>query len=663
MRSHDALPLNFVSDNRKNAQLPNVPPQQQPQHQQAPRQHAYTFDGSDLVQHVNYGQHNQPDNTNSVTAVHVSSNGYITPSKAGSNNESFNSNSLSDHSYDLHQESEMLTTSYGPSWQSSATQSLVVADSAASSLCSTTLPSSLNEAHRFHSPTKSINTPLGGNSPGSKMIGPQVNVDLTLADSVITENTEVLERALFGSRGDGEGSSLTNSLLNVTGTTIGHQYLQQINQSQNYSDYSRSSHNTDQPHPQLVLHHTNNGSHGNQQNDHMLSHHSNTSSPSYKAANENSSVSYTVMSRPDDYNNYITTTTTATAISVTGEISPKSNQVTGNNAVTNSHSPVAEQFQSHYNQRSPQNGATLSLSNSGKNATQLQSDAVTGNSPPMNRQAIQTANSMATSSGPSNNLPKSNSEQNHVLLSDNRTAITPSSDNPQTGTVVNNRAVDDGIHNNSDVTMPAQYQSDTCGNTNRRQLLQQSSVSSDVMATRSSVEGDGCSQSRADNTANANNQVVTSSHDPSEHHVTITDGGQQLEHTVLSFTPQSTNNDGQFVERSNAIRSSSQNQSSPISTSHQLSSTLEDSTVESDNVIKQCSPLSQREAGVGTSMLFSTSPLPAITSTHEKVSSTAEASGKPAELDEGMYCVCVLCVCVCVRVCVYVCVCVLYNAV
>ena len=657
LRSQDAFPLNFTSNNRKIAQqhLPNLLPRQQLQHQQtAPRQRAYTSDGLDLVQHRR--DHNDQQGcysyTRNTTTVHPNSNNYASPS---SNDDSINSNSLSDHSYgidELHQESEVLTTSYGPSWQSSATQSLVVADSAANSLCSTTLPSSLNGAHHSHSPTKSVtNSPHEGNLSGSKMLGPRVNVDLNLADSVVAENTEVLERALFGSRGDGEGSSLTNSLLNVTGATSGH-YLQQNNQSR-LQDNNRIQLPPAQPHPQLVLH-TSSGSYGDQQIDHSSGYHGNITnirSPSNHATNENTGLDHMVT--PHGYNRTVNDHTPTISDSINND--QLTTQSYSDDVIT-SHSTAVEQLHNvniqprsiqRSNNTSHDETMMLSMNNVDQRTytRELDINTAIGNSPIDSK----STNNTVANVNPSNNP-----------LTDDSRQLSPSV-----------RAT--GNHNNSldssEVTMPLEYQSTVYNNSGRRVLVKQNSVSSDTMAVRSSVEGDGCSQSRADVTAtvkNTVNNVVTSSHNPVEHHVIVTDGEHQLEHNVNTAQP------GQLMEQRSPSGLSSQHLSLPVPGSHQLSlktCTVSDGTNDSDKTVIQQNPLSQREAGVGTSMLFSTSPLPPITSSPDKNNSTNEANGKPVELDEGVYvyvtmchsmaCVlwCIVCVCVCVCVRARVCVC------
>ena len=604
MRSHDAFPLNFTSSNRKVAQ-PNLLPRQQLQHQQvAPRQRAYTSDESDLVQHRRdqndqQGRHSYTHNTNTVHT-----NDYTSPSKAGSNDDSINSNSLSDHSYgidELHQESEVLTTSYGPSWQSSATQSLVVADSAANSLCSTTLPSSLNGVHHSHSPTKSvINSPHEGNSSGSKMLGPRVNVDLNLADSVVAENTEALERALFGSRGDGEGSSLTNSLLNITGATSGH-YLQQNDQSQlQHNNHAQLP----QPHPQLVLHHTNSGSYGDQQNDCSSGCHSNitnTRSPSNHVANENTSLGHTVT--PHGYNRTINHPPT-----IPGNVSTLNNDQlttqTYNDNITASHSTAVEQLhdvniQPHSIQRSNNTSHETPLSSTNNVDQRMNTGQLDiKNNSPIDSKSVVNVN---------------------TLLTDDSRQLSPNVRAAQRS-MINNDSPD-----SSEVTIPSEYQSTVYNSSDRKEVLkQQNSVSSDTMALRSSVEGDGCSHSRADVMATVNNTMnsVVISHDPVEHHVTVIDGEHQLEHS--STTVKSVNSD---MEQSDTSGLSSQHLPLPMPGSHHPG------TSDNDKIVNQQSPLSQREAGVGTSMLFSTSPLPPITS--DKI--TSEANGQPVELDEGVY--------------------------
>ena len=612
MRSHDTSPLNFTSGNRKVAQqrLPNLLPQQKA----APRQRAYTSDGSDLVQHRRddqQGHHSYARNTNTVHT-----NDYTSPSKAGSNDDSINSNSLSDHSYgidELHQESEVLTTSYGPSWQSSATQSLIVADSAANSLCSTTLPSSLNGAHQSHSPTKSLlNSPHEVNSSGSKMLGPRVNVDLNLTDSVIAENTEALERALFGSRGDGEGSSLTNSLLNVTGGATSGHYLQQQN------DQSQLQNNNHaqllQPHPQLVLHH---GSYSDQQNDHLSGHHGNisyTRSPSNHTPNGITSLG--AMVTPRGYN--------GTIDHASANICTLNNDQLTTQAynVMTSHSTVVEQLHNinippHSIQRSnntPCDETTLSSTDNvdqRTNTRELDINTTTDNSPIDN-------NTVA------------NRDPSNISLTNNSEQLSPSVGASAQRSMISNDSLDN--------TVPSEYQSTVYNSS--EVLKQHNSVSSDTMAIRSSVEGDGCSQSRADITATVNNTVnnnVVTSHNPVEHHVTITDGEHQLEHS--STTAQSVSSDG--VEQSDTSGLSSQHLSLPMSDSHQPSlntcTVSGDGTSDCDKIVNQQSLLSQREAGVGTSMLFSTSPLPPITNSPDKNNSTSEANGKPVELDEGVY--------------------------
>ena len=646
MRSHDPVShnTNFTAGNRKVAQqrLPNLLPQQKT----APRQRAYTSDGSDLVQHRRDHNDQQEHHlyAHNTNTVHTSD--YTSPSKAGSNDDSINSNSLSDHSYgidELHQESEVLTTSYGPSWQSSATQSLIKADSAANSLCSTTLPSSLNGAHHSHSPTKSvINSPHEVNSSGSKMLGPRVNVDLNLTDSVITENTEALERALFGSRGDGEGSSLTNSLLNVTGGATNSHYLQQSDQLQLQNNNHAQ---LPQPHPQLVLHH---GSYGDQ-NDHSSGHHGNITyirSPSNHTANGITSLD--PMVTPHGYNG---TVDHASAIS-DNVCTLNNDQLTSQACnVTTSHSTATEQL---HNVNLPPHSIQRS-NNTSCDETNLSST----NNIDQRTNTRELDINTTTDNGPIDNNTIANMDPSSIPLTSDGGQLSPSVRASVQGSMISNDSLDN--------TLPSEDQS-TVYNSSDRLIKQQNSVSSDTMAVRSSVEGDGCSQSRADITTIVNNTVnnsVVASHDSVEHHVTIADGEHQLEH--ISTTAQSVSSDGELVEQSDTNGLSSQHLSLPMPGSHQpslkTSTASGDGTSDCDKIVNQQSPLSQREAGVGTSMLFSTSPLPPITISPDKDNSTSEASGKPVELDEGVYvewqCVCV-CVraCVCVCVCVYVCVCV-----
>lgn len=602
MRSHDTFPLNLTPSNKKVAQqqLLNLLPRQQG----APRQRAYTSDGSDLVQHRRddqQGHHLYAHNTNTV---HTSD--YTSPSKAGSNDDSINSNSLSDHSYgidELHQESEVLTTSYGPSWQSSATQSLIVTDSAANSLCSTTLPSSLNGAHHSHSPTKSvINSPHEINSSGSKMLGPRVNVDLNLTDSVITENTEALERALFGSRGDGEGSSLTNSLLNITGGTNGH-YPQQNDQSQLQNNNHAQ---LPQPHPQLVLHH---GSYGDQQNDHSSGHHGNTTythSPSNHTANGITSLGPMVTQH--GYNG-----TLNNASAVSDNICTLNNdQLTAQAHATTSHSTTVEQVNTSI-QRSNNTSCDETTLSSTNNVDQ--------------RTNTRELNINTTDNSPIDNNTVANVDPLNNPLTNNSGQLSPSVRASTQRSMISNDSLDN--------TSSSEHQS-TVHNSSEV-LKQQNSVSSDTMAVRSSVEGDGCSQSRTDITAIVNstvsNNVVTSV----EHHVTITDGEHQLEHS--STTAQSVSSDGELVEQSDTGGLSSQHLSLPMPGSHQssLKTCMVSGDGDNDKIANQQSLLSQREAGVGISMLFSTSPLPPITTSPDKNNSTSEANGKPVELDEGVY--------------------------
>ena len=594
-RSHDALQLNSVSSNRKFAQqqLPNLLPQQQLQHQQAiPRQRAYTSDGTDLVQHRR-GDNNQHSHsyTPNITTVHASNNNYASPIKTGSNNDS---NSLSNHSYtidELHQESEVLPTSYGPSWQSSATQSLVVPDSAANSLCSTALPSSLNGAHHSHSPAKSmLDSPHEASSSGSKMLGPRVNVDLNLADSVIAENTEVLERALFGSRGDGEGSSLTNSLLNITGATSGH-YLQQNSQSQ-LQDYNHVQLPSGQLHPHLALHHTGNVNH---QNAESYGYHGNiahTLSPSNHITNENTGMIAMVTSTPRDYNRGIPTRTGNASTLNNDQLPPQTYS-------DDIHSATVEQFHNVNMQHGSNQGNSMSHETATSN---VDVKSATDDNPIDNTSAINAVANVNTS----NILTGSNGQLLPVVRAVHS----------------NGESID-----NSEV-ITSECQSIVYNTSNRNELLKQDSVFSDAVAMRSSVEGDGCSQSRADITASVNN-VVAASHDLVEHRVTITDGGHQIEHSsqlVIS--------NGQSTEKSEANESSSQHLIPGSQQPSLKTSTLSEDGA--DEVMNQQSPLCQREAGVGTSM-FSTSPLPPITVSPDKNDSTSEvAGGKPAELDEGV---------------------------
>ena len=688
-RSHGtASQLNYVPSNRKIAQqqLPSLlsqhqqqqlhyqqttPVQQQQQQlryqQTVPVQHAYALDGSDLVQHRNY--HGDLRDITNTTIIHTDN---TPPSKAGSNSGSINSNSLSDHSYaidELHREPEVLATSHGPVWQSPATRSLVVVDSAANSLCSTTLSSSLNGAHHPQSPTKSLmSTPVAPHesySTGSKMLGPRVNVDLSLADSVITENTEALERALFGSRGDGEGSSLTNSLLNITGATSGY-HLQQNSQSQlqDYNPGLSPSSCNNQPHPQLVLHYTGTDGYGNQQ---LSGHHSNMNirSPSNHATNEN--VSYSNMVTPTSHSSSIAMSTSHHTSGASSNISAVSNPaipLVEHNNNTSSHSPVIEQFQSHSNPSSNNTSRNTTLEDDNDQLKNTKGHQLNINSsasnPPADQPGIQVADSTVTNRDPSNVLLTNNNGQ----LSPNPTATTAQ------GSTVSSEAAHDNSLDSLDGAMPSHLSV-----SNRRQVLQQGwkdSVSSDVMAFRSSVEGDGCSQSRVDTVVTISHNTVTSSHEPTEHHVSITHGEHQLESTVLGSTAKPVTSDEQIMEQTDVVGSSVQKQFISTSDSDQslvntkdTYSTSEDGMVESDKVRQQRSPLSKREAGAGTSTLFSTSPLPPITVSPEKDITTSEVSGKPAELDEGMclYCIYnininVMCVFVCVCVYVYVCVCV-----
>ena len=633
IRSHNALLLNLVSSNRRivQQQLPNLLPRQQLQHQQAiPRQRAYTSDGTDLVEHRrgNNDRHSHSYTPN-MTTVHASN--YASPSKIRSNNDS---NSLSDHSCtidEVHQESEVLTTSYGPSWQSSATQSLIVPDSAANSLCSSTLLSSLNGVHHSHSPTKStLDSPQETSSSGSKMLGPTVNVDLNLADSVIAENTEVLERALFGSRGDGEGSSVTNSLLNITGATSGH-HLQQNYQS-HLLDYNHVQLPSDQPHPQLALHCSTSSNYGNHQNVQMYGNHGNitrTHSPSNHIANENTGMVAMETSTPHGYDKLIPTRTDNASTPNNDQQAP---QVYNDNV----HSAAVEQF----------------------NDVNIQHHSNQGN----NLSHETTTNNVDVKSSTDDNPIDSTSTINAVVdvnISNNLLTDINGQLSPAVGAAAvhySNDSID-----NYEVTT-SECQSSVNNNSSRKELLIQDSVPSDAIAIRSSVEGDGCSQSRADVTTVRN--VVTASHDLVEHHVTITDGGHQIEHSLEMVI-----HNGQFTEESDTNGSSSQHLSLPIPGSQQPSfktSTIsEDGT---DEAVNQQSPLSQREAGVGTGMLFTTSPLPPITVSPDKNNSTSEAAGgKPAELDEGVstsmsfyrmtVCVVHTCVC-CAHLCVLMCICV-----
>ena len=518
----------------------------------------------------------------------------------------------------------MLATSYAAVWQSPATRSLVVADSAANSLCSTTLSSSLNGAHHAHSPTKSLmsspNASHESYSSSSKMLGPRVNVDLSLADSVITENTEVLERALFGSRGDGEGSSLTNSLLNITGATSGH-HLQHHSQFQ-LQDYNHGlspSSCSNQPHPQLVLHYTGSDAYGNQQSS---GHHSNitdTRSPSNHTTNENASLNHIVTSTP--HGNNITVVAGHHTSVASGNISAVSNPVIpqgDHNNITGSHSPVTEQFQ-HSNTRSnniPHNTALQEDGDQTGNTRghQLSIQSSTANNPLANQPGTLAADGTVTNKNPSNALLTDNSEQ---LSPDPGVVATAQ------GSTVNSEAADNSSLDSPGGTMPSHS-----GVSSRRQMLQQgwnNSVSSDVMALRGSLEGDGHSQSRMDTTITISNNTVTS-HEPTEHHVSITDGEHQLEHTVSASTVKPATSDGQIAQQSDVVVSSVQN--SLLNTKETYS------TPEGDK--QQSSPLSNRESGVGTSTLFNTSPLPPITVSPEKNSTTSEGNGKPAELDEGV---------------------------
>ena len=628
MQPHASFPLNFMPSNSKTSrQLPSLFPRQQ----QPARQRAYTLDGSDLVRHFNQygGQEEEPSdqviNGAPTNNTHTITDNYATSGKTRSNS---NADSSSEQSYgvdDLHRDSEVLTTSHVPSLQSSATQSLVVADSAmTSSLCSTTLPSSLN-GHQQQSPSKSAinidssNESNNSNVSGSKVPSPRMDVNLNLTDSVITENTEALERALFGSRGDGEGASLTNSLLNVSGpppstiNTTSHQLHQ---------DHHRSSRANQQPHPPEALQHRD---HHQQQDGHQLNYNGNNSQ---LASVDNKHKHVTLSEDCSNSNDEITPVGLAHNAIDASRVSSQPSRAE-NSTVT--YHPT----QSSHNSTRTNSGGSSQLQH-----TTVMSTPAT-NTRSEGRQAVNDSPAGRVTFGGTITIPSTNSSTSpNGVPVDHTTPLNSNTSHDHTSD-------DTGPDN----TVRFQHHSMT-GTGNPLQPSWNASLSSDVMTDRCSVEGDSCTQSPAagyNTCMAASNVCVTSpaltindsnvdhvSSTPMDHtsssrsrdHVSSNNVEHQLEHTTLPSKQHSDKHGTEAHQMSPSLNIySTTNGPSPTGVVYK-------DGMEQQHV-SQSTPISQRGAGVGTSMLFTSSPLPPITSP-EKKDVDETAAGKPVEMSEGV---------------------------
>ena len=658
MRPHASFPLNFMPSNSKTSRhLPSLLPRQQ---QQA-RPRAYTLDGSDLMH--DFSQYaEQEETTDQITngtptnSTNTINDNYTTSDKMGS---SSNADSSSDRSFgvdDLHQDSEALAASYIPSVQSSATQSLVVADSVMnSSLGSTVLPSALQQ----HSPSKSvINTDSsnGSNYSNSKIPTPRMDVNLNLTDSVITENTEALEKALFGSRGDGEGASLTNSLLNVSGPpTAGHTINPSHQLHQDHQPRQNYHHANHQLHPLEALQHHSHGDH-HRQGGHQLNHYGNNSQLA-SVANKHGH-----MTSSEEYSNEVTTS-----------------GLVHNSAVTIQSSRAVANEEDEIPQMSPQkahNSQSLTSQNA-HNSTRISNN----NGHPMPQHAAVMAET-----------PTNSSQSHHSTEGRQTTNATPGGKVTFGGTTTISAVNKSPSANGGPIQHSASThlinETTSCdhdsvtdydnivhqpiggGAANPLQQSWNASVSSDMMADRCSVEGNSCAQSRTgqniymatnggvmspavminDSNVESVDHVsltpmdhMTSSHhvspSPEDHVSTSTPRDHVISNSVGHHLKHSPNVQQRNVSREHSNGAQQVLSSSNSSQADHLPAAAVQSTTKDDvkqQMSQSTTPLSQRGTGVGTSMLFTSSPLPPITSPDKKAAGEA-ATCKPVEMDEGVW--------------------------
>ena len=477
-----------------------------------------------------------------------------------------------------------------------------------------------------------------------------MDVNLNLTDSVITENTEALEKALFGSRGDGEGASLTNSLLNVSGpTTTGHTINPSHQLHQDHQPRQNYHHANHQPHPLEALQHHSHGGH-HQQDGHQLNHYGNNSQLA-SVANKHGH-----MTSSEEYSNEVTTS-----------------GLVHNSAATIQSSRVVANEEDEIPQMSPQkehNSQSLTSRNA-HNSTRISND----NGHPMPQHAAAMA------------ATPTNSSQSHRSTEGRQTTnSTPGGKVTFGGTTTISAANQSPSANGG----PVQHSASTHGTTScnhdsvidydnivhqsiadAANPLQQSwnaSVSSDMMADRCSVEGDSCVQSRTgQNIYMATNGGVMSpavmindSNVESVDHVSLTpmdhmtsrnhvspspvDHSTPRDHVISNSVGHHLKHSPNVQQQRNVSREHRNGAQQVLSSSnssqadHLPTAAVQGTT--KDDVKQQMShsttPLSQRGTGVGTSMLFTSSPLPPITSPDKKAAGEA-ATCKPAEMDEGVW--------------------------